>query len=270
MLLGLVCLSALPAHSRSQGPTQVTRIEHHVGTNVVRVVVWCDAPVEYVGGTATDPFRIFFDLRATQPAAALASQSTVGDSIVQRIRVGQNRPGITRMVLDLAQPASHTATFLANPPRLVVEVMRSVASTEARSLAKPSRQPAASRKLSLPTPAAVPTVPLAPVALNPKPIASFTPEQMPPLPPQVTYQSGLLSIVADNSTLSDILHAVAVQTGATIDVPPNSTRVAARLGPGTPQKVMADLLSGLDYIVVGASNDPDGIRSIIVPPPPAP
>jgi len=226
------------------------------------VVLRCAAPVEYVGGTATNPSRIFFDLRGTRPAATLAAQSTVGDAIVQRIRVGQNRPGITRMVLDLAQPVPYTATFLDNPPRLVVEVLRSGASADAHTITKPSRQRTVSRKAKMKVPPPEPASPPrpTPVALNP--------EQMPPAPPQVTYQNGLLTIVADNSTLSDILHAVAARTGATIDVPPNLTgqRVAARLGPGAPRDVMADLLSGLDYIVVGASNDPEAIRSIIVSP----
>lgn len=262
-LLGLACLAALPAHSRSPGEVQVTGIEHQVAKDRVRVVLRCDAPVEYVGGTASNPSRIFFDLRGTRPGAALASQSTVDDAIVQRVRVGQNQPGITRVVLDLSQPAPYTATFLANPPRLVVEVMRGGTSTEVRTLAKPSRQPPLSRKVKVkvPPPAPAPSAPPpAPVALNP--------EQMPPAPPQVTYQNGLLTIVADNSTLSDILHAVAARTGATIDAPPNLTgqRVAARLGPGAPQDVMADLLSGLDYIVVGTSDDPNSIRSIIVSP----
>jgi hypothetical protein len=262
-LLGLACLAALPAHGRSPGEVQVTGIEHQVAKDRVRVVLRCDAPVEYVGGSASNPSRIFFDLRGTRPGAALALQSTVGDAILQRIRVGQNQPGITRVVLDLSQPAPYTATFLTNPPRLVVEIVRGGASPEARTLAKPSRQPPLSHKVKVkaspPTPAPS-APPPAPVALNP--------EQMPPAPPQVTYQNGLLTIVADNSTLSDILHAVAARTGATIDAPPNLTgqRVAARLGPGAPQDVMADLLSGLDYIVVGASNDPNAIRSIIVSP----
>jgi hypothetical protein len=266
MLLVCAC-AAVPAHSQSRGPAQVTRIEHSVGKDSIRVVVRCDAPVQYVGGTATDPFRIFFDLQGTRPAGGLAARTRVGDALVQGIRVGQNRPGVTRMVLDLAQAAPYTASFLDNPPRLVVEVMRGATLTEAHPLPNPSRQPAVSRKLptvsrkvKVPTPAPVASalLPPAPVVLNP--------EQMPPTPPHVTYQNGLLTIVADNSTLSDILHAVAARTGASVDAPANLTgqRVAARLGPGPPRDVIADLLSGLDYIVVGAGNDPDAIRSIIV------
>ncbi len=271
LVLGLVCLSALSAHAQ----TRVTGIEHQASKDRVRIVLRCDAPVQYVGGTATNPSRIFFDLKGTRPAATLAAESVVGDSVVERVRVALNRPGVTRMVLDLTRPAPYTATFLPNPPRLVIEVMREGTSTEARVLPKPSRAdvpaiskpsrpatPPASRKARVKTP---PPEPVASALLPPAPVV-LSPEQMPPVAPQVTYRNGLLSIVAENSTLSDILHAVAARTGATVDAPANlaGQRVAARLGPGTPRDVMADLLTGLDYIVVGASNDPDAIRSIIV------
>ena len=289
-LLFLLSFAVPPGFGRSPEEVQVTGIEHQVAKDRVRVVLRCDAPVEYVGGTATNPSRIFFDLQGTRPAASLAAQFPVGDSVVQRVRVGRNRPGVTRMVLDLTQAAPYTATFVANPPRLIIEVMRagaaSEAHTEAHTLVTPShkrltpppRTPPVPRKakLKVPPPAPIPEPP-PPVALNP--------EQMPPAPPQVTYQNGLLTIVANNCTLSDVLHAVAARTGATIDAPPTLTgqRVAAHLGPGAPQDVMADLLSGFDYIVVGNNNDPNSISSIVVsanngsesppsvaPPPPPP
>jgi hypothetical protein len=106
----------------------------------------------------------------------------------------------------------------------------------------------------------------APETLPPPP--PLTPEQMPPAPPQVTYQNGLLTIVATNSTLSDILHSVAMRTGATVDAPSHLTgeRVAAHIGPGTPRAVLSDLLTGphFDYILVGSDGDPNGVRSIIL------
>jgi hypothetical protein len=107
-----------------------------------------------------------------------------------------------------------------------------------------------------------------PVPAPDPPPRPLTPEEMPPTPPQVNYNNGLLSIVASNSTLADILRAVTMRTGATVDAPSNllSARIAARIGPGTPREVLTDLLRGpqLDYILVGAENDPNGIRSIIL------
>jgi hypothetical protein len=254
-LLGVILLvfagacfpAATRAHGRSLGRARVIGIEHHVTRDRIRVVVRFDAAVQYVGGSAQAPFRIFFDLEGTRPAARLASRAPVDDSIVRGIRVAQNRPGVTRMVLDLTRPAPYTATFLPNPPRLVVEVMRAGAGVEPRN---------------------VNALPASGLATAPPPPETLVPEQMSPLPPQVTYRNGLLTIVAANSTLSDILHEVAVRTGATVEAPASliGQRVAARIGPAPPREVMADLLSGLDYIVVGASNDPGAIRNIILSP----
>ena len=276
VFVGASFLAAAPAPGRSLKQTQLTGFEHHVTPDRIRVVVRFDAAVHYVGGTATDPFRIYFDLQGTRPAATLASRAEVGDSVLQRIRVAQYRPGVTRMVLDMARPAPYTATFLTNPPRLVIEVQRTGVGAELRGVnevhnpgAPPSPLSSAPpRRDSHHTPAAKQAGPK-PSTPEPPPAAeALAPEQMPPQPPQVTYRDGLLSIVTSNSTLSDVLHAVAVHTGATVDAPASliSQRVAARLGPAPPREVMADLLAGFDYIVVGASSDPEAIRNIILSP----
>lgn len=130
--------------------------------------------------------------------------------------------------------------------------------------------PAQARKAARPTgrKQGVSKPPAAPETLPPP--APLTPEQMPPVPPQVTYRNGLLTIIATNSTLADILRAVSVNTGANVDAPAQLTgeRVAARIGPGTPREVLSDLLRGprFDYILVGSDGDPNGVRNIILTP----
>jgi hypothetical protein len=127
---------------------------------------------------------------------------------------------------------------------------------------RPSARPAHRRAKPSPKPS--------PVQEPDPPPRPLTPEEMPPTPPQVSYNNGLLSIVASNSTLADILRAVTARTGAAVDAAPNllNARIAARIGPGTPRQVLSDLLRGpqLDYILVGAEGDPDGVRSIILTP----
>jgi hypothetical protein len=95
-----------------------------------------------------------------------------------------------------------------------------------------------------------------------------TPEQMPAVQPRVSFQNGLLSIEANNSTMYDVLNAVKRQTGANIDVPLGSAadRVVTRIGPGKPRDVMASLLSGtkFNYIIVGPPQNPDGIQRVIL------
>jgi hypothetical protein len=96
------------------------------------------------------------------------------------------------------------------------------------------------------------------------------PEELPPVAPTVTYRRGLLTIVAENSTLQDILTGVGKATGATVDAPATSAseRVATRLGPGQPRDVLAALLNGsrFDYILLGSPENPGGIRRLILSP----
>ena len=65
--------------------------------------------------------------------------------------------------------------------------------------------------------------PLALPPLRPGPLPQLPMDLMPAAPPKVSYQNGLLSITAQNSTLGDILREVHKLTGADIDAPPNAT-----------------------------------------------
>jgi hypothetical protein len=90
---------------------------------------------------------------------------------------------------------------------------------------------------------------------------------LPAAPPKVGFQGGLLTIVAQNSTLSDILRDVHKLTGATIDIPPNANeRVVTRLGPGAPRDVLATLLNGssFNYVMLGSDADPSAVASVVL------
>ncbi len=97
----------------------------------------------------------------------------------------------------------------------------------------------------------------------------LTPEQMPARPPTVSYQDGQLSIVAPNSTLSDILQAVKSKTGASIDIPPGANeRVVSRFGPGPARDVLAALLNGshFNYVMIGSDANPTSVAQVILTP----
>lgn len=97
-----------------------------------------------------------------------------------------------------------------------------------------------------------------------------TPEQQPAQPPQVSYLNGQLTIISRNSTLGDILRAVARQTGAVIEVPPGAgfERVAGRMGPGPARNVLAELLNGsrYDYVMIASAANPGGLQHVILTP----
>jgi hypothetical protein len=91
--------------------------------------------------------------------------------------------------------------------------------------------------------------------------------QQPSVPPHVSFQSGMLTIVAENSTLGDILREVHKSTGAAIEVPPNATeRVVAHIGPGPSRDVLASLLNGttFNYVMVGSTEDPTTIATVML------
>jgi hypothetical protein len=104
---------------------------------------------------------------------------------------------------------------------------------------------------------------------DPAPVAAvpLSPEQLPATPPQVAFSSGILTIVANNSTLGDILRAVHHQTGASVDVPGNATeRVVGQFGPGPARDVLATLLNGshFNYVLLGSQTNPSSLDRVML------
>jgi hypothetical protein len=90
---------------------------------------------------------------------------------------------------------------------------------------------------------------------------------MPASPPQVSFNSGILTILANNSTLGDILRAVRRQTGAAVDIPGNATeRVVGSFGPGPARDVLASLLNGshFNYVLLGSATNPNALDRVML------
>lgn len=118
---------------------------------------------------------------------------------------------------------------------------------------------------------AIPAV-VAPVEQPPHPVVPVygadALEQTLPQPPEVVWDGKQLTIDAENSRLSDILLAVRVKTGASVDFPEGaaSERVVVHLGPAAVREVLSSLLYGtdFDYVIQSADDDEDGLRSLVV------
>lgn len=115
------------------------------------------------------------------------------------------------------------------------------------------------RKTKKPQPPPLPSGPLGPVPQIPL-------DSIAPVPPQVSYQNGQLTIVAPNSTLGDILQAVRKQIGAEIEIPEATDRVVTHLGPGTPGEVIAKLLNGsrFNYVLLSSSEDSSRLTRVVL------
>src|SRR5438067_5095753 len=99
------------------------------------------------------------------------------------------------------------------------------------------------------------------------PAPALTPEHGPSSPPQVNFQGGRLTIVARNSTMSDVWTAVKQKTGAAVEMPAvSSERVVGQFGPGAPRDVMAQLLNGshYDYVLLGSPADPGALKKVLL------
>ena len=103
------------------------------------------------------------------------------------------------------------------------------------------------------------------------PLSQVPMDQIPATPAKVSFQGGLLTISAQNSTLGEILRDVRKLTGASIEIPPGSganERVVAHLGPGAPREVLAGLFNGtaFNYVMVGSNTDPTAVSSVVLTP----
>jgi hypothetical protein len=99
------------------------------------------------------------------------------------------------------------------------------------------------------------------------PLKPLNLDEIPASPPQVSYADGQLTIVAQNSTLNDILRAVHQQTGAVVETPGNANeRVMVHIGPGPARDVLATLLNGshFDYVMLGSAENPTAVAHVIL------
>lgn len=113
--------------------------------------------------------------------------------------------------------------------------------------------PVHKRKKTPPKPAPQVTVAAAPVA----PPAPNWPANQPPNPATIKWDSNGLEIQASNSSLDQILHDVAANTGAKLQGMNQDQRVFGTYGPGPARDVISRLLDGTGYnvLMIGGQGD---------------
>ena len=172
------------------------------------------------------------------------------------VRHGKNFAFAALMATVLAIPASQSAAQATTPAPANQQTAASPKTPAASATAAKTR----THHKKATAKAEVPQTPPPPPTL----------EQQSPTAPQVSYHNGQLTIDASNSTLSSILRAVQLQTGATMDLPSGASgeRVAMRLGPGQPRDVLHTLLNGskFDYMILGVAGNPGAIQKVILTP----
>jgi N-acetylmuramoyl-L-alanine amidase len=88
-----------------------------------RIVVALDDTVKYEEARLQAPDRIYFDLHKARVAPKISGKSIDFQSgLLKSVRVGQNRPGVVRVVLDANGAKECTAVLVGNPYRLVIDL----------------------------------------------------------------------------------------------------------------------------------------------------
>jgi N-acetylmuramoyl-L-alanine amidase len=99
-----------------------------------RIVVELDDYAPYKFEFLPRPSRLYFDLMTARLSGGLirgATYEVPDDPAISKIRVGQNRRTMARIVFDLADEVAYNVSWLSGPPRLVIE-LRSKSATPVR------------------------------------------------------------------------------------------------------------------------------------------
>src|ERR1051326_1904592 len=137
----------------------VTAVRDWSFPDVTRVAVEVSGSFEFRSDRLTNPERVYFDILNSRPRIESKRfySKILNDKFVKRIRVAETNPGVTRVVLELAEGVEVGTSQLSNPNRLIIEVR----------IGKGTVAPTETVKAEPLPPPASPPVP-APVMLSPK------------------------------------------------------------------------------------------------------
>ncbi len=147
-------LQANQAAASRKKLVQVTAIRQWKTPNYTRLVIDLDDEVKFETGRISEPDRIYFDLHDCHIAPSVARNLETSDGLLKRVRVGLNKVGLTRVVLEIGQIATYSAFLLPNPYRMVIDIQGAAepAKTETAKLEGPrAESPKAEPTKSEPT-----------------------------------------------------------------------------------------------------------------------
>ena len=122
--LGLLAGFACAALAFGADASKVTAIRFWSLGDVTRVAIEVSSDFHYKSDRLENPERLFFDIVGARPQMVHKGMHViaVADGLLKQIRVAETQPGVTRVVLDMEQNASFTASQLSSPDRLMIEL----------------------------------------------------------------------------------------------------------------------------------------------------
>jgi hypothetical protein len=251
LLLGASVAATCPLLAAPQAAVTIRRVAALGAGNSVEVEIEASGPVTPQAQVVSGPDRIVLDFPNAVPGSAL-HPIAVNRGEVKGVRNGlfSASPPVTRVVLDLKSPQGYQVFASGN--RVIVklsgagghaagfetqfEIVENVAATRAGTVAAAQAQGPAKRAPRM----------------------------------EVEFRNGALRIWADKMPLAELLNEIHRKTGADIPIPAGADQelVVANLGPAPPRDVLASLLNGssFDFIIVGSSEDPAQLRSLLLSP----
>jgi N-acetylmuramoyl-L-alanine amidase len=125
-IFGALILTAVLSAETATQPLQVTAVRFWSLSDVTRVAIETNGGFQFKSDRIPNPDRLFFDLHGARPhlGGKGITVKQVGDKLLKRVRVAENVPGVTRVVLDLEENVEYTASQPENPDRLMIELRR--------------------------------------------------------------------------------------------------------------------------------------------------
>jgi N-acetylmuramoyl-L-alanine amidase len=210
-----VTVSLLVAQTERAQPRTVTAVRHWTLSDTTRVAIEVSGDFQFHSDRLHNPERIYFDITNSRPRIdkKVFYSETIDDKLVQRVRVAETTPGVTRIVLDLGASVEVTTSQLTNPNRLMIELHTMSATQSA-----PADSSAAA-------PAPVIPAATAPVVAPPKQLPSPPPQAPAPTPAPTKTPAAIKA---------DISGAGVTAEPAKSDLEPSNAAVVAAAAAATP------------------------------------
>jgi len=107
---------------------RVTDVRHWSAQDYTRVVIDVDGPVSYSSHllrpdpNLKTPRRLYVDLQNAALDAKFIGAIPIGDGLLRKVRAGQYKPSVVRVVLDIESIENHKIFSLSDPFRIVIDV----------------------------------------------------------------------------------------------------------------------------------------------------
>ena len=155
-------VTSVAASNASSGVPVVTEVRHWVGPHYTRIVIGLQGgEAKFETMRLANPDRIVLDLLDTHLSRTLSGMTVpVEDGFLKQVRVGQFKPDVTRVVLDVEKVEDYFVFPLPNPFRLVVDIHgpqgESNPKTEVAKVAPEESRSAQETKVAAEAPSAAP------------------------------------------------------------------------------------------------------------------